>query len=212
MSLHFPEASALLSSPRRKPQSRLAILERPLRWSMGHARMKTKHEKIRQHHWYSYWPLWLLFGLPAALTTAVLIQAYRSDGPQKSDTAPVVLADGQDLHLDPATLKPTELYLFEGSTSGQKVKFIVRRTQDNVVHVSLATCRACYRSKNPHYVQKNEMMCGRCNMPMRSETEKGAPGDTRCTLPDIPHTESAHNITVLIRDVLAQSAKVSGKG
>ncbi|MBS1805545.1 MAG: DUF2318 domain-containing protein [Acidobacteria bacterium] len=179
---------------------------------MGHARIKPKHAVTRQHHWYSHWPLWVLFGVFAALISISFIQMYRSEGPQKSDIQAVVLAAGQDLHIDPAELKPTELHLFEGSASGQKVKFIVRRTQDNVVHVSLATCRACYRSKNPHYVQKNEMMCGECNMPMRSESEKGAPGDTRCTLPEIPHTETAHDITVLIRDVLAQTAKVSRKG
>lgn len=179
---------------------------------MGHHRIKPKHAAIRQHHWYSHWPLWALFGVFAVLIGISFIQMYRSEGPQKSDTPPVVLAAGQDLHSDPAKLKPGELHLFEGSVSGQKMRFILRRTQDNVVHVSLATCRVCYRSKNPHYVQKNEMMCGECNMPMQSESEKGASGDTRCTLPEIPHMETAHDITVLIRDVLAQAAKVSGKG
>lgn len=179
---------------------------------MGHSRIKPKHAVVRQHHWYSHWPLWALFGVFVTLIGINVIVMYRSEGPQKSDTPPVVLAAGQDLHFDPTKLKPMELRLFEGSASGQKAKFILRRTQDNVVHVSLATCRVCYKSKNPHYVQKNEMMCGECNMPMRSESEKGAPGNTRCTLPEIPHTESARDITVLIRDVLGQAAKVSGKG
>ena len=179
---------------------------------MGHTRTKPKHAATQQHHWYSYWPLWLLFGGPAVLVTVIVIQEYRAEGPQKSDTPAVVLAAGQDLHLDPTKLKRSELHLFETNVSGQKVKFVVRRTQDNAVHVSLATCRACLRSKNPHYVRKNEMMCGECNMPMRSEKEKDVPADSRCTLPEIPHKETAGDITVLIRDVLAQAAKVSGKG
>ncbi len=179
---------------------------------MTHVRIKPKHLAKPQRHWYKLWPLWLLLGGPVILLIAVLIQEYRAEGPQKSDIPAVVLAAGQDLHLESAKVRPMELHLFEANASGQKVRFIVRRTQDNAVHVSLATCRACLRSKNPHYVRNNEMMCGQCNMPMRSETEKGAPADSRCTLPEIPQKDTASDITVLIHDVLAQAAKVSGKG
>jgi len=142
---------------------------------MTRMRIKPKHFAKPQRHWYSFWPLWLLFGGPVILLAVVMIQEYRAEGPQKSDTPAVVLAAGQDLHLDPAKLRPMELHLFEANASGQKLGFIVRRTQDNTVHVSLATCRVCLRSKNPHYVRKNEMMCGECNMPMRSETERMRP-------------------------------------
>lgn len=178
---------------------------------MSNGRIKLKHAVVRQYRWYTHWPMWLLFGGPALLVAFILVQVYRADGPQKSDTSVAALAVGQDLHLDPAKLKPSQLNLFEGGVSGQKVRFVVQRTPDNEVHVALASCRACYRSKNPHYAQKGELMCGKCNMPMRFESSKGVPSDSRCTLPEIKYREAPHDIAVMIRDVLAEAAKIPAK-
>jgi hypothetical protein len=41
------------------------------------------------------------------------------------------------------------------------VKFVVQRSQDKAVHVALASCSTCYRSKNRHYALKGAMMCGK---------------------------------------------------
>lgn len=123
-----------------------------------------------------------------------------------------LLAAERVVHLDQAKLMPAQLQMFEEEVSGQKVRFVVQRTLDNKVHVALATCRACYHSMNPHYTRKGKMICGKCNMPMQLESAMERDGNNRCTLPEIPHQESVRDVTVHIRDVLAQAQKVFGRG
>jgi hypothetical protein len=92
-------------------------------------------------------------------------------------------------------LIPQQLHLFEARASGQKVKFIVERTQDKTAHVALASCRICYRSRDRHYAKNGQMMWGECNGPMAFESKDRKTGTNSCTLAEIPHKETDRDIT-----------------
>lgn len=92
------------------------------------------------------WPVWALCTSLLAFGIFVIVRQYREDLPQKSDVQVVVLGEGQNLHLDPRNLSSPQLHLFEVSASGQKVKFIVQRTPDQVVHVAVASCGPATRT------------------------------------------------------------------
>lgn len=175
---------------------------------MSHSRIRQKHSQTpHRREWYTFWPVW---GLSAALLSTLaygFVQVYRAEGPQKSDVQVTTINPGQDVHLDPSRLLPKHLRLFEVNDSGQKVRFVVQRSQDRVVHVALASCKSCYHSKDPHYTRNGEMICGQCKqiMDFESRSEKTAKGN--CLLPEIQHTEKDHDMAVLSRDVLAQAAK-----
>lgn len=173
---------------------------------MGHSRIKPKPSKApRRYGWRETWPVWALGGFFFLIIAVCLIQAYRVYGPQKSDVLVVALKPSQDLHLDAETLKPMQLHLFEANASGKKVRFIVERTQDNVIHVSLASCRVCYRSRDRHYVQKGEMICGECNGPMQFEGKNQKTPANTCALAEIPHKEIGRDLVVSVRDVIEQT-------
>lgn len=173
---------------------------------MSHFRIKSKRTKEpRRYGWHDTWPVWALGGFFFLVIGFCLVQVYRAYGPQKSDVPVIALKPAQDLHLDTATLKPMQLHLFEANVSGKRVRFVVERTQDNVIHVSLASCRVCYRSRDRHYAQKGQMICGECKgtMPFESKGPKG-PANT-CALAEIPHQEIGHDLVVSTRNVLEQT-------
>ncbi len=175
---------------------------------MSNHRIRVNRSKLpRRGDWYTLWPVWALCAVPILMLTFAAIREYRASLPQKSDVPLVALRDGQDLHIDAGKLNSGQLNLFEASASGQKVKFIVERTQNKSVHVALASCRACYHSHNPHYARKGEMICGKCNESMAFESKGQKAGTNNCTLPEIPHTETDRDVVVLARDVLAQAVK-----
>jgi len=157
--------------------------------------------------WHVLWPVWAICSILLLFAVFVMVWEYRSDLPQKSDIPVVALGEGRDLHLDASKLSSSQLHLFEVRASGQKVKFIVERTQDNVVHAALASCKTCYRSRDRHYAAQRKMMCGECNMPMNFVSQGKQTSTNSCALVEIPHTETGRDITVLARDVLAQAAK-----
>ena len=99
-----------------------------------------------------------------------LVSEYLANRPQHSDIASFALEDGRDLHLDKSKLQNGHIHLFEASASGQKLLFLVQQTQDKVVHVALASCKACYHNRDFHYARKGQMMCGKCKEPMTFES------------------------------------------
>ena len=173
---------------------------------MGQSRIKPKPSKApRRYGWRETWPVWAIAGFFVLVVAVCLIQEYRVYGPQKSDVPVVALKPSQDLHLNTETLKPMQLHLFEADASGKKVRFVVERTQDNVIHVSLASCRVCYRSRGRHYAQKGQMMCGECKGPMPFETKNQSTSTNTCALAEIPHKEIGRDLFVATRDVIVQT-------
>lgn len=157
--------------------------------------------------WYALWPVWAICGGLSLLAAFALVWQYVANLPQKSDIPVVVLDGGRDLQLEPSKLVSQQLHLFEARASGQKVKFVVERTQEKSVRVALASCRTCYRSRDRHFAKNGQMTCGECNMPMTFESKDRKAGTNSCALVELPHTETDRDITVLTRDVLAMAAK-----
>lgn len=171
--------------------------------------IQAKHPaKPHRSDWHALWPVWALCAVLLLFVGIGIFRVYRAGLPQKSDIPVLALGDSRILHLDPGKLGLSQLHLFEASASGQKVKFIVERTQEKTVHVALASCRACYHSQNPPYARKGEMVCGQCRQAMGFETKDQNVGPTSCVLSEIPHTETERDVGVLARDVVAQAAKL----
>jgi uncharacterized membrane protein len=168
-----------------------------------------KSSKVhRGGRWYSMWPVWGLLTFLVLLFAFNLTSEYITDLPQKSDIKAVSLGEGQDVHLQTSKLNSTPLHLFEVNASGKKAKLVVQQTEDKSIHVAIASCRACYRSRSRHYTQHGQMMCGECNMPMNFESKGHNSATDRCSLIELPHTESDGEVAVLARDVFAQVAKI----
>jgi uncharacterized membrane protein len=176
---------------------------------MSNHPITRKHPRSRHNgDWYVLWPVWAICTILLIFAVFVFVREYREDLPQKSDIAVVALGEGQNLHLDPRKLSSPQLHLFEASGAGQKVKFLVQRTPDQIVHVAVASCKACYRNRDSHYARNGEMFCGKCKEAMIFES-KGRPASTdHCALVEVPHAESDGDVAILVRDVFAQVAKL----
>jgi len=157
--------------------------------------------------WYVLWPVWSICAFLLLLGVLVVVREYQAELPKKSDIRVMAVSEGQDLSLDTNKLDSRDLHLFEVSSSGEKVKIAVQRTDDKTVHVALASCRACYRNRDHHFAKQGQMMCGKCNGPMKFESKDQKADTNSCALVEIPHTEKDGNIAVLARDVLAQVQK-----
>ena len=158
--------------------------------------------------WYVLWPVWSICAFLLLLGVLVVVREYQAELPKKSDIHVIAVSEGQDLRLDSKKLDSRDLHLFEVSSSGKKMKIAVQRTDDKSVHVALASCRACYRNRDHHYAKQGQMMCGKCNGPMKFESKDRRADPNNCTLVELPHTEKDGNIAVLARDVLAQVQKL----
>lgn len=174
---------------------------------MSNQRIRKHSKTPRRGDWCTLWPVWALCGGLGLLFVFALAGVYIANLPQKSDIPVVAVGEGQDLHLDPAKLNLRQLHLFEVRAAGQKARVVVQRTDDNTVHVGLASCSICYRSHNRHYAKNGQMMCGECNSQMNFEAKDRRAGTNGCALVEVPHTETSSNITVLTRDVLAVAAQ-----
>ena len=173
---------------------------------MSNHRIKVNHPRMHERRdWYMFWPLCLIAAFLLLPISINLVSQYLANRPQRSDVTSVALGSGQDLHLDKSKLQNRQIHLFEASTSGQKLLFLVQQTQDKVVHVALASCKACYHNRDSHYARKGQMMCGKCKEPMTLESATQQATMTSCALPEIRHKETNHEVTVLTSDVLAQA-------
>ena len=167
-----------------------------------------KHRKsVRQGYWNLLWPIWVLCAGLLLLVVIGIVQVYVASLPQKSDVPLVVLDHDRDLHLDPTELRLSDAHLFETSVSGERVKFVVERTKSNTIHVAIASCRLCYRGHNSNYVRKGKMICSECNGSMPFEVNDRRSVKNACALVEVPHTETSRDLTVLARDVLAQTTE-----
>ncbi len=174
---------------------------------MSNHRIKVNHPRMHERRdWYMFWPLCLITAVLLVPVSFNLVSEYLANRPKHSDIAPVFLGDGQDLHLAKSNLQTGQMHLFETSASGQKLLFLVQQTQDKVMHVALASCKACYHNRDSHYARKSQMMCGKCKEPMTFESASQQATRTSCALPEIHHKETDHEVTVLTSDVLAQAA------
>ena len=176
---------------------------------MSHHRIKRVPSVSNSRRtWHVLWPVWAICSFPLLLGTFVALREYQMELPQKSDIPVVVVSEGKDLHLGSNKLDSRDLYLFEVSSPGEKVKIAVQRTDDRTVHVALASCRACYRNRDHHYAKQGQMMCGKCSMPMKFESKNQKADTNSCALVELPHTEKDGNIAVSTVDVLARAQKL----
>jgi hypothetical protein len=176
---------------------------------MSNNHINVKHSRTgKRSDWYAFWPVLAISGVLGLFVALYAVRLYRAGLPQDSDIPIVALANGQNLHLEKSKLNPSQMYLFEANAVGKKVKFIVQQTQDRKIHVALASCRSCVRSRNPHYARNSEMICGQCKeaMAFESKVQKATPNN--CALAEIPHTETDRDVTVLSHDVIAEASKL----
>ncbi len=177
---------------------------------MSHHRIKrVQSVSSSRGAWYVLWPVWAICTFFLLLGVFFVVQEYRAGLPKKSDVHVIAMSEGQDLNLDSSKLNSRDLHLFEVSSSGEKVKIAVQRTDDRTVRVALASCRACYRNRDHHYAKQGQMMCGKCDGPMKFESKDQKAGTNSCALVEIPHTEKDGNIAVSAREVLAQAQKLA---
>lgn len=175
---------------------------------MSNHRIKIEHHKSRHSaDWYLFWPVCLIAAFLLLPVTLTFLGEYLENRPKHSDIAPVSIGDAHDLQLAKSSLRAGQMYLFEASASGRRVRFLVQQTQDKTVHVALASCMACYHNRDSHYAKKGQMICGKCKGPMTFESASQQANKNTCALPEIPHRETDHEVTVLTRDAIAQAAK-----
>ena len=114
----------------------------PLRLNNEQSSIEVSNLKMHERgHSYMFCPLCLITAfllLPIAFS---VVREYLANRQQHSDIAPVSLGDQQVLHLDRSKLQAGQMHLFEVSASGQKLLFLVQKTQDKTVHVALASCK-----------------------------------------------------------------------
>lgn len=173
---------------------------------MSQTRIKAKRSNSQGRcGWRVVWPLWA-FGVMLFLITALcLFQAYRLYGPHKDDVRTVYLKPEGELRLPLAQLHPMQLHLYSVKNGRQDVRFLVERTRDQIVHVTLATCSACARQRKLNYARAGKMICERCNgaMPFAPKGQKVT--KHTCFLVEIPHKEVRGELIVSIHDVIERS-------
>ena len=135
--------------------------------------------------WHVLWPVWAICSFLLLLGVFVVVREYRAELPKKSDIPVIAVKEGEDLHLDSKKLDSRDLHLFEVSSSGKKVKIVVQQTDDQSVHVAIASCRACYRNRDHHYAKQGQMMCGKCDGPMKFESKDQKTDTNSCALVEI---------------------------
>jgi len=172
---------------------------------MNRYRTKSKaRDYSLRKDWRMFWPVLAILAVPLLLTALALVKTSWPVRPQK-------LLVGQDLHLNISKLRPNQLHLFETNVSGQQVRFVVERMQDNTIHVALAACPFCYRERRSNRIQDGAVICSRCNGSMEFASTEVAANANSCDLSEIPHRVSARTLTVLARDVAQTITRLGQK-
>jgi uncharacterized membrane protein len=162
---------------------------------MSHHRIKSKSGGYSlRKDWRIFWPVIAVLALPLILSALVMVKTSWTTSPQR------VTAD-RDLHLDFAKLHPDRLHFFDTSVSSQRVRFVIERTQDNVIHVAVAACKFCYRERRSNRVQDGAVMCGRCKGPMNFASTKTEGRANSCDLSEIPHQQTQQSLIVSVHDI-----------
>ena len=165
------------------------------------SKSKARDYSLRKD-WRLFWPVLVILAVPLFLTALVIV---KTSWPVRSQK----LLAGQDLHLNIAKLRLNQLHLFETNVSGQKVRFVVERTQDNTIHVALAACRFCYRERRSNRIQDGAVICSRCNGSMDFVSAKTGRRTNSCDLSEVPHQQSTQTLTVLALDIAQTVTRLS---
>ncbi len=172
---------------------------------MSHHRIKGKSGGYSlRKDWRIFWPVLAVLAVPLFLMALVIV---KMSWPYHSRKLPA----GQDLRLEISKLRPNQLHLYETTVSGEKVRFVVERTQDNTIHVALAACPFCYRERHANRVQDGAVMCDRCKGPMDFASAKPGAHANNCDLSEIPHQQTAQNLTILARDITQTATRLAQK-
>jgi hypothetical protein len=169
---------------------------------MSHTRIHRQQFASRVSSKRALLPVWIISSFVFALLVAVLIKQYLDNRPQRSDVAVASLDPGVDLSISAQSLARGSIHLYAIKSSGQELRFLIQRTNENVIHVAAATCRSCYRSSQLHYAHHGVFYCGQCRQAMHCETRDPGLHDG-CSMPEIPHSESKGNLIVRASDVKA---------
>jgi hypothetical protein len=164
---------------------------------LSNQRVGRNHARSsRGSKWYVLWPVWALCTILLTFSVFLVVREYREDLPQKGDIPVIALADGQNLHMHPHRLSSPQLQLFDANASGQKVKFLVQRTPDQIVHVAVASCKVCYRNRDSHYARNTEMNCSKCKGAMVFDSKRRQANTSHCAPVELPHAESDGDVAV----------------
>lgn len=172
---------------------------------MSHHQIKRRSGNYSlRENWRIFWPVLAVFAVPLLLTAFVIV---KTSWPYHAHKVPA----GQNLRLIAAKLHPNQLHLFETSISGQKVRFVVERTQDNTIHVALAACRFCYRERHSNQVRDGAVFCDRCRGSMDFAAAKTVERANSCDLVEVQHQQSGRNVTIQARDITQIIAELAQK-
>lgn len=147
-------------------------------------------------------PVWIICSFMLALVVAGFIKLYLDGRPRSSDVAAVSLGPAKDLAVSISSLSRQSIHLYTIKSSEQELRFIVQRTNNNVLRVGAATCRVCRRSSQLHYAHEGVFYCGQCREEMHFEGH-GPSSREGCSMPEIPHSETEGVLLVRASDVKA---------
>lgn len=167
---------------------------------MSHTRVHRRHFASVISDRRALLPFWIICAFVFVLFAAVIVKQYIDNRPRHSDVAVAPLGSGQDLSIKIASLSRGSIRLYAVKSSGQELRFLVQRTNDDVIHVAAAACRSCKRSSQLHYAHNGVFYCGECRQPMHFETREPSSRDG-CSMPEIPHSESGGVLVVRASDV-----------
>jgi hypothetical protein len=173
---------------------------------MSHIRLQRRlsHSGIASKR--ALLPVWIICSFMFALILAVFVKQYLDERPQHSDVTVRFLDPVQDLTISPTALSRGSIHLYSIKSSGQELRFLVQKTNENVIRVAAATCRSCKGSSQLHYAHDGVFYCGKCRQAMHVET--GQPSSRGgCSMPEIPSSEPNGMLLVRASDVRAAYEK-----
>jgi uncharacterized membrane protein len=111
----------------------------------------------------------------------------------------IAVQENSNLVYDASQLQPgqSRMFTYPVNSSG-RVRLLVSRDSKGTTRVAFASCTACYRFRNQHYLREGKLICGQCEQTMRI----GDPGEKLATgrsCVAVPVPFSIENKQVIVR-------------
>ena len=114
----------------------------------------------------------------------------------------IALTEDSDLAYDSSQLQPHQAQFFSYPlNSSERVRLLVSRDSKGDTRAAFASCTACYRFRNQHYLKNGELICGRCEQAMRVADSNEQPTGKACIAVPLPFLLENNKIVIHARAI-----------
>lgn len=143
--------------------------------------------------------VWIIIAAYALMALLpILFIVWRGWPTRRSDVLPRIdLNTGHDFIYDLTQLAPNQTVLFTYPFGSENIRLALQKDSSGTIRTVVASCAACYSSRDQNEFRNGQLMCARCRQAMRfGDPDEKTTGAKSCVAVPVPFLASKQLLAV----------------